>query len=297
MELHERVRHLRLEAGMTQNELAGDKITRNMLSQIENGNATPSIQTLMYIAERLNTSAAYFLSDDEDDFLFKKAEIIAAIKTKLKSKDYNTCIQLCSAFVGKEDDELNLILAECFFNAATDDFKSGRLSSAQNGFITSQKYAALTSYTADWLVSAASSYINLINTVNIKDEGLLANASNIATLKSFTSGLPHSDTLFYYDAMILTEPGNKNIVSNEELINIINDNDYKKHITARLAMNKGNRGEAFRLLGELDHDDTIGAVRYHVIRDLERLYTQIGDFENAYNFSRKRINLYIKMQE
>ncbi|MHB1151436.1 MAG: helix-turn-helix domain-containing protein [Eubacteriales bacterium] len=297
MELHERVRHLRLEAGMTQNELAGDKITRNMLSQIENGNATPSIQTLMYIAERLNTSAAYFLSDDEDDFLFKKAEVIAAIKTKLKNKEYNTCIQLCSVFVGKEDDELNLILAECFFYAATDDFKSGRLSSAHNGFLTSQKYAALTSYTSDWLVSAASSYINLINTVNIKNDTALANASNITSLKNFTSELPHSDTLFYYDALILTETGSSSIINNEEFIKIINDSDYKKHIAARLAINKGNRGEAFRLLGELDHDDTIGAVRYHVIRDLERLYTQIGDFENAYNFSRKRINLYIKMQE
>ncbi len=297
MELHERVRHLRLEAGMTQNELAGDKITRNMLSQIENGNATPSIQTLMYIAERLNTSAAYFLSDDEDDFLFKKAEVIAAIKTKLKSKEYNTCIQLCSVFVGKEDDELNLILAECFFYAAADDFKSGRLSSAHNGFLTSQKYAALTSYTADWLVSAASSYINLINTVNIKNDAALANASNITSLINFTSELPHSDTLFYYDALILTETGSSSIINNEEFIIIINNCDYKKHISARLAINKGNRGEAFRLLGELDHDDTIGAVRYHVIRDLERLYTQIGDFENAYNFSRKRINLYIKMQE
>ena len=156
MELCERVRRLRIEAGMTQNELAGDQITRNMLSQIENGSALPSIQTLRYLAERLHTSPAYFLSDDHDDFIFKKAEVIESIKTRFKNGDYNTCIQLCSVFVGKEDDELSLILAECFFYAACDDFRQGRLTSAQNGFTTAQKYAAQTSYSTDWLVSSAA---------------------------------------------------------------------------------------------------------------------------------------------
>ena len=38
---------------MTQEKLSGSKITRNMLSQIENGIATPSIETLEYIANTL----------------------------------------------------------------------------------------------------------------------------------------------------------------------------------------------------------------------------------------------------
>lgn len=297
MDLHQRIRYLRLEAGMTQSELAGDRITRNMLSQIENGSATPSIQTLRYLAERLNTSAAYFLSDDENDFLFKKAEIINTVKGKLKNKDYNTCIQLCSVFVGKEDDELNLILAECFFYAAADDFKSGRLLSARNGFITSQKHAALTSYTADWLASAASSYISLIGSVDIKNEETLINACEKSSVKNFTSYLPHSDTFLYFEALIKTENDASGSTANEDPADIINDADYKKHIGARIAMNKGNRSEAFRLLRELDHEDTTGAVRYHVIRDLEKLYTMTGDFENAYNLSRKRISLYNKLQK
>jgi transcriptional regulator with XRE-family HTH domain len=295
MELCERVRRLRLEAGMTQSELAGDKITRNMLSQIENGNASPSIQTLRYIAARLNTSAAYFLSDDNDDFIFKKAEVIDSIKSRLKNGDYNTCIQLCSAFVGKEDDELNLILAECFLYAAIDDFNSGRLNSALNGFITSQKYAAFTLYTTDWLATVALAYIELINTVNIKDDEAFI-ASDKISFKNTTAGLPHSDTIFYLNALLLTETGNYKINADEISIGVITNHNYKKHIMARIAVNKGNRGEALRLLGELDHDDTNGAVRYHVYHDLEKLYTQIGDFENAYNYSRKRIDLYIKMQ-
>lgn len=39
---------------MTQSEVVGDFITRNMLSQIESGTATPSVKTLEYLAETLD---------------------------------------------------------------------------------------------------------------------------------------------------------------------------------------------------------------------------------------------------
>lgn len=298
MDLHEKVKRLRIDAGMTQSDLAGDKITRNMLSQIETGNATPSIQTLRYIAQRLNTSPAYFLSDDEDDFIFSKSRIIPNIIEKFKNKDYNTCIQLCSAFVGREDDEINLILAECFFYAATDDFNSGRLISAQNEFTTSCKYARRTAYTADWLISVSLSYLNLIGTINLKNDTIPKDESDIAALKKSASELPHSDILFYYNTLIITElndAGTVKIDSAEDLISSMHDGDYKKHIAARITANKGNRREALRLLCELDND-TFPAIRFHIMRDLEALYTQTGDFENAYNISGKRIELYTMMQ-
>ena len=53
MELGQLLKQARLEAGLTQRQLCGGKITRNMLSQIENGSAKPSMDTLRYLAERL----------------------------------------------------------------------------------------------------------------------------------------------------------------------------------------------------------------------------------------------------
>ena len=77
----EKIRELRIKKGMTQRELAGDKITRNMLSLIESGNASPSIQTLLYLSERLETSIAYFFSESERDIaLFQKMEVIDELK-------------------------------------------------------------------------------------------------------------------------------------------------------------------------------------------------------------------------
>ena len=53
MELGEKLRQARLEAGFSQRQLCGEEITRNMLSQIEHGTAKPSMKTLQFLAARL----------------------------------------------------------------------------------------------------------------------------------------------------------------------------------------------------------------------------------------------------
>ena len=53
MELGERLRQARINAGLSQRQLCGDEITRNMLSQIEHGTCNPSVSTLCYLAKRL----------------------------------------------------------------------------------------------------------------------------------------------------------------------------------------------------------------------------------------------------
>ena len=63
MELGERLRQARIEAGLSQRQLCGNTITRNMLSQIENGSAKPSMDTLRYLAARLEKPIGYFLED------------------------------------------------------------------------------------------------------------------------------------------------------------------------------------------------------------------------------------------
>lgn len=63
MELGERLRQARLEAGLSQRQLCAETITRNMLSQIENGSARPSMDTLRYLAARLGKPMGYFLEE------------------------------------------------------------------------------------------------------------------------------------------------------------------------------------------------------------------------------------------
>lgn len=64
MTLGEKIRQARLEAGLSQRQLCGEEVTRNMLSQIENGAARPSMDTLSYFAARLGKTVSYFLEED-----------------------------------------------------------------------------------------------------------------------------------------------------------------------------------------------------------------------------------------
>ena len=64
MTLGEKLLHARQEAGLSQRQLCGDVITRNMLSQIEHGTAKPSMETLRYLAARLEKPVSYFLEED-----------------------------------------------------------------------------------------------------------------------------------------------------------------------------------------------------------------------------------------
>lgn len=64
MELGQKIKDLRQELGLSQRQLCCDVITRNMLSQIENGSARPSMDTLSYLAGKLRKPVSYFLEED-----------------------------------------------------------------------------------------------------------------------------------------------------------------------------------------------------------------------------------------
>lgn len=63
MTLGQKIREARLERQLTQQEVVGDVITRNMLSRIENDAATPSVRTLEHLAAAMDLPPGYFLSD------------------------------------------------------------------------------------------------------------------------------------------------------------------------------------------------------------------------------------------
>ena len=67
MKLGEKIRSARQELGLSQRQLCGEDITRNMLSLIENGSAKPSMTTLVLLAQRLGKPVSYFLDENAPD--------------------------------------------------------------------------------------------------------------------------------------------------------------------------------------------------------------------------------------
>lgn len=64
MTLGEKIRQARMEAELTQRQLCGEEITRNMLSQIEHDTAKPSMKTLTFLARQLGKPVSFFLEEE-----------------------------------------------------------------------------------------------------------------------------------------------------------------------------------------------------------------------------------------
>jgi len=70
--LGEKIRHLRKERGLSQEEVGRGVLTRSMISAIERGKARPSLKTLEVIAQGLGKSVDFFLEDEVTDQTYKR---------------------------------------------------------------------------------------------------------------------------------------------------------------------------------------------------------------------------------
>ncbi len=89
--LGKKIRALRLQKKMTQKEVVGDFITRNMLSQIESGAATPSMRTLEYLARVLDVPMFYLMEDEPKDRTIP-VSMLQKAKRAYRGGDYDACL-------------------------------------------------------------------------------------------------------------------------------------------------------------------------------------------------------------
>ena len=124
MTLGEKIKQARLEAGLSQRQLCGEEVTRNMLSQIENGAARPSMDTLAYFAARLGKPISYFL--EEDAVYSPNQELMRQARTAVFEKNGHEAARLLSNFRMPDpvfDTEAQLLLRA---RAALDDGEPDR---------------------------------------------------------------------------------------------------------------------------------------------------------------------------
>ena len=91
MIIGEKIRRLRMELQLTQEELADrTELTKGYISQVERDLASPSIATLVDILEALGTTLGEFFSDEKSDekIVFKQDDVF--IK---EEPDYNMTIR------------------------------------------------------------------------------------------------------------------------------------------------------------------------------------------------------------
>ena len=274
MNLGEKIKKARHKAKITQNTLAGDKITRNMLSQIENGKAMPSLETLAYIANELNLPIAYFFSDDEDTFYYEKKKVIIDIYTAFKNRAYQYCIKLIER-LSQTDDELCFILTASHFELGKQSFFKGALISAKENFDAAEKYSQKTVFNTEHITAIIPMYLAIIKNVQAP---LLE-----FDISEYERGL--YDTFDYEFFKYLTldfDYQYKNPV-------------YKKHLDAKILIKERNYKEALKILEDISNESIKKSYNsfavFNVYSDIENCYKQLYDFENAYRYASKRLSL------
>ena len=274
MNIGEKIKSVRKARKITQSALAGEFLTRNMISRIENGTANPSLDTLVYIANALSVPPSYLLSDDSDLFFYEKREKIPAIYEAYTHGEYAYCIKKIKA-MAKVDDELALIMSKSCFELGRNSVLKGSLHTALEYFDECQKYMSMTRLPTDSISSLTALY--------------RAVALNIqAPMLEFEEER-------YKD-------GFKNVFDYEFYKYVTQDYSYsytdpiyKNHVEARRMMSLRKYSSALELLqSNADLIITSGynaLILFRLYTDIELCCKELRDFELAYKYANKRLSM------
>lgn len=285
MNIGKKIRELRTAKLMTQAELAGKQITRNMLSCIENGSAQPSLSTIVYIAGRLNVPAGFLLAEEGDEVVYRKMNGFANIKRAFTAGDFGGCRSLCLSACPEPDDEINLLLANCDTEIAVDEFWSGRLRSSCLFFDEGLEYAAKTMYPAGEIEAKARVFFRYMKRIS---PGLY---SEVLDEDAPASVEWKSDFSAYLDALDAMDAGNDDEV--DRYLASSADGFFSTHIRIRKMMNEGDYAGAGSILSELLRAETpLNKVcLFAVLCELEICCREQEDFKNAYYYANEKVEL------
>ena len=284
MNIGEKIKKLRTEKMMTQAELSGDQVTRNMLSLIEKGKAVPSLQTLLYIASRLNVTAAFLLSDESEEYMLSKYSLMADIKLAFKKKNYRICMDLCAKYGKKADDEIKLIMAESAFCLALEELFSDRVRSSWSYLDDAVLYAGQTVYNSSHITARA---MLLLDYLSVLSPSLVADNADMDSFE------PESKKSYYLDDSFLRYVYFVSIVKRGgEVFGETGVAAYDRHLECSKFMRNGEYEKAFSMLNDILRIDErlSGVVLFNIFNDLEECCINLGNAKSAGSYALQKVS-------
>ena len=116
--LGDRIRQLRINRGMTQTELAGERFSKEYLSQIERGKTRPTDETVSWLAARLGVDSGFLESGVSTSDQDRAESIISRDEAAIESQQYTEAVEMLEAVVASlgaasaPELELRALLAE-----------------------------------------------------------------------------------------------------------------------------------------------------------------------------------------
>ncbi len=274
MTIGEKIRKARRALGMTQATLAGDFVTRNMISRLESGDAMPSLDTLRYLSGQLGLPVSYFLEEDEDFDFYRKAHAIAPIREAFSAGRYDEVIAKTEA-LGIRDDELCYLLSLSYFYSGKESLRIGGMKKARRELEAALSFAEKTVYDTATVKLLAPVYLSVA--------------------KNFRAPLLELDRAAYMKAMPrLVDAEFFHYLTQDTDFSYDNDT-YRRHLDAKQLLRQYRYQEALRQLSLIEQDKTPENyqvyVMYGVYTDMETCYKELSDFESAYRYASKRMSL------
>ena len=116
--LGDRIRQLRINRGMTQTELAGERFSKEYLSQIERGKTRPTDETVSWLAARLGVDSGFLESGVSTSDQDRAESVISRAEAAIESQQYTEAVEMLEAVVtslgaaNAPELELRALLAE-----------------------------------------------------------------------------------------------------------------------------------------------------------------------------------------
>ena len=284
MNIGEKIKDLRASKMMTQKELAGDVITRNMLSQIENGSANPSLSTLTYLADRLGVPVGYLVSGGEaGEAFYKKSSNYQNIIHAYKSGEWAICRDLClSCLSDGDDNELMYMLCTACAELGIVKFEEGQLKTALGLFEEALEYSEKTVFDTSGTIYKVFSYANIMYEIS-------------PTLSIDVPCVPENETFVYksdfcrYSSLFFAS----DILRDESEWE---NKSYFYALNAKHLIAEDKYDAAMSLLTYVCADETLPKpVIYMALGDYEICCKESEEYKDAYETSQIRIQLFEKM--
>jgi transcriptional regulator with XRE-family HTH domain len=306
MNIGEKIRKLRNGKLMTQAELAGTQITRNMLSQIESGTAMPSLQTILYLAGRLNVPAGFLLAEGDDEFIYRKMNYMPDIKRAYESGEYRICLDLCrTAIANKSDDEIGLILAECSLGLAREQFAEGHLHTVCRLLDDALDFSQHTIYRTSHIRAEAAvlfRYLRRLSRTLFSELLSEDEEDRVEFWETFSRSLCR-----YVMALEALDEGERGAVDRylqEGETRFAEDDGEMSatlllHLQAKCEMADGDYASAHACLTRLlrDEERVSKPILYSVFCDLEVCCREMNDYKGAYEYASIRSGMLETMLE
>lgn len=274
MTIGEKIKKRRKELGLTQNAVAGDKISRNMLSLIEGGNASPSLDTLYYIAEKLKIRIEYLVSEDLSLDTFERLDTEEKISRLYHSNKYEDIVYLIDN-IRQKTDFIIFLGAECSYKVAREKVRSGSLVTAKKWLSKTAYYSEMTSMDTTLLDAKCSLLSSILE--NIQSPKLNFNQEEYESKISKVV-----DEEFYHYYLCDFEYNYQHPI-------------LRLHIEAKNFIKSRNYTQAILKLTEAEEkknqENYDAFVFFGIYTDLENCYKELFDFEKAYRYATKKISL------